>query len=78
MEAADGKSAKAIKLNTVRSEGSKYLNPDQAERLLSMAREVGKDSLDLISMLDSTIEETLRNKRRTVSEGGFPSGRGFN
>jgi hypothetical protein len=76
MEAADGKRAKERKLNTVRSEGSKYLNPDQAERLLSMAREVGKDSLDLISMLD-TIEETLRNKRRTVSEGDFPSGRGF-
>jgi hypothetical protein len=61
MEAADDKRAKELKLNTVQSEGSKYLNPDQAERLISMAREVGKDPLDLISMLDNTIEETLRN-----------------
>jgi hypothetical protein len=54
MEAADDKRTKELK-------GSKYLNPDQAERLLGMAREVGKDPLDLISVLDNTIEETLRN-----------------
>jgi hypothetical protein len=29
-----------------------------------MAREVGKDPLDLIGMLDDTIEETLRNSNR--------------
>jgi hypothetical protein len=61
MEAAEDRRAKELKLNTIRSEGSKYLNPDQAERLISMAHDVGKDPLDLTGMLDDTIEETLRN-----------------
>jgi hypothetical protein len=62
MEAADERRAEELKLNTVPKEGSKYLNPDQVVRLISIAREVGKDPLDLIGMLDDMIEETLRSR----------------
>jgi hypothetical protein len=69
MEAADNKRAEELKLNTVLNEESKYLIPDQVEKLVSMACEVGKDPLDLIGMLDGIIEEALRSSGGQQSVG---------